>query len=80
LILLKVNCNLDEKAKKSSGYETNHKQKLLTRNATEANILDSHREKKLIPKDRVTPFRKKLINGEETKNLGNRTSLIGIYY
>lgn len=69
----------DDKNKKL-GNETSRR-KILTRNATEANIIDSHREKKLDPKDRMTPFKRKTINTEEiNKTQGNLTTRLGIYF
>jgi hypothetical protein len=63
---------------KKAFYNETSRKRILTRNGTEANIIESHREKKADIKDRLTPFKKKPLNAEEPKNLGNHTSRIGI--
>lgn len=56
---------------------------MLARNQTEANITNPHlrdNKKQEGNKDRMTPFNKKKINIEESKNAGNLTSRLGIIF
>jgi len=75
-LLSYINIGPHDEKNKRLGHEISSK-KVLTRNATEANFLNSHRDKKIDPKDRMTPFKNKTINVEEPKINTNRTTVLG---